>query len=296
MEKQNYLKKSLSQVPRVLSLQDRDISSPNYGCFDRGFWAWKFKDFPDASLQRAVYPLSLIYSSDFEGNIYFKNENLANWIKAGILYWAKIQHKNGSFDQAFPNEYSFGATAFTLRPLIESFLIIRERFAPTEERIVLDLIDKAARFLFKNGETHGFISNHLAGAALALYRAGKLLEDEKYKKQSRKTVKLILENQSKEGWFKEYEGPDPGYETLGIYYLAKYHKETEDGKVLEALKNSIEFLSHFIHPDGTFGGEYGSRNTEIFYPAGFEIMKNEIPLAGKMARAISEEKTIFFLR
>lgn len=292
MQKEIYLKKTLSQIPRVLSLQDRDISSRNYGCFDRSFWAWKFKDFPDASLQRAVYPLSLLYSSNFEGNIYFKNENLANWIKAGIVFWTKIQHKNGSFDQAFPNEYSFGATAFILFPIIESFLIIKERFTPAEERIVLNSIDKAAKFLLKNKETHGFVSNHLSGAASALYQAGKVLENEKYKGQSQKIVNLILKNQSKEGWFREYEGPDPGYETLGVYYLSKYYKETEDEKVLEALKKSIEFLSHFVHPDGTFGGEYGSRNTEIFYPAGFEIMKNKIPLAGKVVKAISGEKTV----
>ncbi|MDD2696642.1 MAG: hypothetical protein PHE52_00590 [Candidatus Pacebacteria bacterium] len=292
MEKEIYLKKSLKQIPRILSLQERDISSPNYGCFDRSFWAWKFKDFPDASPQRAVYPLSLIYSLNFDNNPYLRNENLAEWIKAGILYWAKIQHKNGSFDQAFPQEFSFGATAFTLYPLIESFLILKEKFSLVEEKNMLNAIDKAADFLLKHGETHGFISNHLSGAALALYRAGELLENEKYKEQSRKIINLILKNQSQEGWFKEYEGPDPGYETLGIYYLAKYYGETKDEKVLEALRRSIDFLSYFIHPDGTLGGEYGSRNTEIFYPAGFEIIKKEISIAGKIIKAISEEKTV----
>jgi len=292
MKKEIYLKKTLSQIPRVLSLQDRDVSSQNYGCFDRSFWAWKFKDFPDASLQRAVYPLSLIYSLNSEDNSYFKNENLANWIKTGMMFWTKIQHKNGSFDQAFPNEYSFGATAFTSRPLIESFLVMRGRFSPAEEKILLNSIDKAADFLFKNKETHGFISNHLSGAALALYQAGELLKNEKYKEQSQKIINLILKNQSKEGWFREYEGSDPGYETLGIYYLAEYYKKTKDEKILEALKKSIEFLSFFVHPDGTFGGEYGSRNTEIFYPAGLEIMEKYIPLAGKIKKAISEEKTV----
>ena len=46
------------------------------------------------------------------------------------------------------------------------------------------------------------------------------------------------------------------------------------------------FLSYFIHPDGTIGGEYGSRNTEIFFPAGFEILRHEIPLAGSIADTI----------
>lgn len=288
MEKELYFNKALSQIPRILSLQDRDFSSPTYGCFDREFWAWKFKDFPDASLQRAVYLLGLVYSTDSEGNQYFKNEKVGDWIKAGIMYLISRQHKNGSFDQAFPNEYSYGATAFILRPAIESFIIVREKFSLTEEKIILDFIEKAANFLLENKETHGFISNHLSGAALALLRAGKVLKNEKLKKKSQDIINSIIRNQSDEGWFLEYEGPDPGYETLGISYLAKYYRETGDEKILEALERSIEFLSYFIHPDGTIGGEYGSRNTEIFYPAGLEMIKRESALARKITEIMSE--------
>jgi hypothetical protein len=45
----------------------------------------------------------------------------------------------------------------------------------------------------------------------------------------------------------------------------------------------IEFLQYFIHPDGTVGGEYGSRNTEYFLPGGLEIVAPEYPLAGSIA-------------
>ncbi len=288
MNKKIYLQQLIREFPRLLSLQDRDPYSLTYGCFDRTYWGWKFKDFADITLQRAVYSLALVYSHDFEGNQYFQNKKLKEWIKAGIFYWIKKQHRNGSIDQAFPNEFSFGATAFTLGPLISSYLIIKKELSNQEQEQVLQAFKKASKFLLKGKETHGFISNHLAGAALSLYKAGLLFENQDYQKRAQKIINLILKNQSSEGWFQEYEGPDPGYETLGLSYLAQYYEQTKDKNVLDALVKSIEFLSYFIHPDGTLGGEYGSRNTEIFYPVGLEIIKNKIPLAQSILNHIEE--------
>ncbi len=54
-------------------------------------------------------------------------------------------------------------------------------------------------------------------------------------------------------------------------------------KVLEMLKNSLEFLAYFVHPNGTIGGEYGSRNTELYYPSGFEYLSDKIPEAASIA-------------
>jgi len=295
MKQETYLKKSIDQIPRVLSLEDRDFSSPTFGCFDRKYWSWKFKDFPDATLQRNVYPLSLVYSIDFKGNEYFKNKQVEKWIKAGILYWVSIQHKNGSFDQAFPNEYSFGATAFTLYPMIKSFLIVKNEFSSEEKKGILSAFRRAAGFLVDNNEVHGFISNHLSGAALSLDIAGEILKEEKYIKRSRELINLVLEKQSEEGWFLEYEGPDPGYETLGLSYLAKYYQRNKNQEVLRALKKSIEFLSYFVHPDGTIGGKYGSRNTELFYPAGLEIIKNGIPLSVKILEKLKKSIGLSFV-
>lgn len=296
MKNSTYIQKIFKEIPRILGLENRDFSSRTYGCFDRSYWAWKFKDFPDATMQRAVYPLSLIWKTKFNGNIYFNNRKFGDWIKSGIMFWAKIQKNNGSFDQAFPNEFSFGATAFTVYPVIESFSILSGFFSADEKKIIKDAVRKAADFLCNNIEAHGFISNHLSGAALSLYKSGCFLNEEKYKVRAKAVTDLIISNQSNEGWYKEYEGPDPGYETLGISYLARYYSETKDKNVFKSLKKAIDFLSYFLHPDGTIGGEYGSRNTEILYPAGFEIIKNEIPLAfaisKKMAKSILSESTI----
>ena len=38
-----------------------------------------------------------------------------------------------------------------------------------------------------------------------------------------------------------------------------------------------------MHPDGSYGGEYGSRNTYHFYPHGFELFADRVPEAAFIA-------------
>ena len=52
------------------------------------------------------------------------------------------------------------------------------------------------------------------------------------------------------------------------------------------IEKAIEFISYFIHPNGTFGGEYGSRNTEFIIPSGFELMIGKAKGAETIAYAI----------
>jgi hypothetical protein len=40
-----------------------------------------------------------------------------------------------------------------------------------------------------------------------------------------------------------------------------------------------------MHPDGSYGGEYGNRNTYPFYPHGFELSAHLTPRAGQIADA-----------
>ena len=45
----------------------------------------------------------------------------------------------------------------------------------------------------------------------------------------------------------------------------------------------MDFAWNFVHPDGSYGGEYGSRNTYHFYPHGFELMAPFTEKAGQIA-------------
>ncbi|PLX61349.1 MAG: hypothetical protein C0630_11285 [Sedimenticola selenatireducens] len=96
--------------------------------------------------------------------------------------------------------------------------------------------------------------------------------DVRFLKRSEEIVSQVLGKQSREGWFLEYDGADPGYQSLCMYYLSRYQCLNPTEKLATALDNSVEFLAWFSHPDGTLGGEYGSRRTNIFYPGGLSIL------------------------
>ena len=77
-ERKVYLDKSLSQIPRILSLMDRSVFSPTYGCCHRDYWLYKTSDFPDAVRQFGLHALSIVYSYKLEDNPYYKNQNITN--------------------------------------------------------------------------------------------------------------------------------------------------------------------------------------------------------------------------
>ena len=95
----------------------------------------------------------------------------------------------------------------------------------SEERAIwLSIMIKATNFLCKNDELHGFISNHRAGAACALFVMYLITGDDAYKKRAYFFINTIEKRMSqKEGWLCEYNGADPGYQTLDTYYLANFY-------------------------------------------------------------------------
>jgi len=109
-----YAKRALAQIPRLLTLQDRNSFSPTYGCFHRDYWNYKTSDFPDAVRQCGIQALALVYKYDFPGNIYKGQTKIADWAIAGLDFWGRIQHKDGSFDEFYPYERGWvGPSAFT---------------------------------------------------------------------------------------------------------------------------------------------------------------------------------------
>lgn len=283
---------SMQKCRFLLSQINRDKATQTYGCFDRRYWAWKLVDYPEATYQRNIYPLSW-YLDQPEVN---KSPHLTQVIKAGLKFTLSIQHRDGSFDQAYPNEHSYGATAFLLPDLINTYQRICEVFTTREKENIENHFTRSADFLLEGKELHGFISNHLAGAAYGLLKAYEISSDINYQQKSKEVIDSIIERQSDEGWFLEYDGADPGYQTLCMYYLARIYKTDPRPALHAALKKSLTFLQHFIHPDGTFGGEYGSRRTEIYYPGGIASLTDTFPIAASMhmfmSKAISDGKTV----
>ena len=283
-----YLSMALEKIPLLLSLEDRRGLSITYGCFDRNYWCWKFTDFPGSRFQEGVCSLALLYAYDFEGNYLFKDKRILQWLLAGMEYWAKLARRDGSFDEAYPYEQSLAATAFTAFYVGEAFLALSDEIPDRLRKKLLDIFSRAGAWLCKNDEKHGVLSNHLAVAAAALHNIYLITGDGKFKERCNYFLQKVYARQSNEGWFEEYGGADPGYQTLCSFFLAKIWQQTKDDTLLKKLESAVEFLSYFVHPNHTIGGEYASRDTEFYFPAAFEILAEKLAPAREIAQFMRE--------
>ena len=260
------LEEALSYIPKIIELLDRNPVSKTYGCFDRQFWHYRTSDFPSGMYQEYVLPLALVYRYSFPGNPYFQEPRIKEWVIAGMDYSRRFAHSDGSCDDYYPFEKALGAAAFSLYAASESYLLLG-----LDEPRLLEFLNKRAAWVMKSGET-GRLSNHHALVGLCLWNMFLLTGDEKFQKADHEKIQKVLSWQSKEGWFPEYEGCDPGYLSICVDFLAKYYQKSQDQELIEPLERAVRFMTHFLHPDGSYGGEYGSRNTFHFFPHGLEIM------------------------
>jgi len=280
----NTYKQILKQnIYKLLSLYNTDKFSSTYGYGDREFWGWKTKDFTNATLQGGVHSLAIALKL----NLFEKKEQkvIFDIVDSAILAIETIRDKNGSVTEAYPRENSFCVTALVAFDVLSAINYLENDLERSAKEKYLRIINPLIAFITKYGEEHAIISNHLATGVAAIVLWNHLTKDHNTRDQE--LLQIIYDYQSDEGWYKEYEGADPGYQTLCTYYLSSAYEITKDKKLFESLKRSAKFLSYFIHPDGTVGGLYGSRNTEVYYPAGLVSRSNEIEEFAMMAKYLT---------
>ncbi|MBW4655394.1 MAG: hypothetical protein KME20_20505 [Kaiparowitsia implicata GSE-PSE-MK54-09C] len=268
-----FAKEALAQIPIILTLGDRNPHSPTYGCFDRNFWHYKIIDFPSGMAQEFVLPLALAYDTNLPNNPFYQQPALRDWVEAGILYAARSAHADGSCDDYFPFERAGGAAAFSLLACIESY----RRMGLTSDR-PLQFFTRRADWLAHHQES-GQLANHQALIALCLEVLSRLLNTTRWDRAKVQRIETVLSWQNSEGWFQEYEGCDPGYHTLTVSCLAWLHQLAPDPQLKEALTRAVHLAAEFVHPDGSLGGEYTSRNTYNYFPYGFELVGQWLPEA-----------------
>jgi hypothetical protein len=290
-----YLEEIRVNLPRLLSLFDNDRSSISYGMGDRYHWAWGLIDFGNGTFQGAAHGLARLWAAGLWPYATPK-EIFISRIDALFHAAEKLTRNDGSLEEAFPREGSYCVTALVAFDLLCVLDLLREDLTEDHKQRWRSIIAPMITYLIHSDETHALISNHLATAVAALLRWHNLTGDKAAEEKARIQLDKILQHQSVEGWFKEYEGADPGYQSLCTYYLADVHRQRPDWNLLAPLHQSIQFLWHFAHPDGSFGGLYGSRCTRFYYPAGVMALANEIPEAAALAKfmesSIGEQKVV----
>jgi len=266
-----FAREALAQIPIILTLCDRNPHSPTYGCFDRNFWHYKIIDFPSGMAQEFVLPLALAYDTNLPNNPFYRQESLRDWVEAGILFAARSAHPDGSCDDYFPFERAGGAAAFSLLAGLESY----RRLKLQDDRM-LRFFAQRADWLAHHQES-GQLTNHQALIVLCLEILSRLLNTDQWDRAKAQRIEQVLSWQNSEGWFQEYEGCDPGYHTLTISCLSWIYDLNSDPRIREALVRAVKLAAEFVHPDGSYGGEYSSRNTYNFYPDGFERVGQWMP-------------------
>lgn len=272
-----YAFEALRALPRLILMVDKNPYSRTYGCFDRSYWHYRTMDFPCGMNQEFVLPLALAYKLPLPHNRYRGKQRLRELALAGIDYARTSSHPNGTTDDYFPFERALGALVFSLYAMTEACLELDE-----DRDSFLEFFALRGNWLLRHNET-GQLANHQAFAALALYNVYILTGEKRFLQGSGDFRDLTLSWGRGEGWFQEYEGADPGYHSCTISFLAKLWQKSGDEKLLPVLRRAAEFAGLFMHPDGSYAGEYGSRNTFHFYPHGFEVLAGHSPAAGRIA-------------
>jgi hypothetical protein len=269
-------------LPRLLGQIDTNAASRTRGVADRQFWAWKLIDFPNATPQGAVNGLAHLLSGGEQWHGIADQALLARIsdLVAGV---GKVMRRDGSLEEALPYERSFCVTALVGFDLLRA----RDDLMAKGHQGIVDMIEAAAeplaRFVIRSDEKHGFISNHIATAIAFLLRWHAISGDVKADEKAQILLGRLLAAQSDEGWFPEYDGADPGYQSLCLNYLVDAYLASGETRLKEPIRRAVGFLRHFAHPDGSFGGVYGSRATRLYYPSGLEALRAELPEAAKLA-------------
>lgn len=287
-----YAFEAIRALPRIVLMVDKNPLSPTYGCFDREFWHYRTVDFPCGMSQEFCLPLALAHRHPFPGNPYHGNQRLRELAIAAIEFAERSSHPDGSCDDYFPFERALGALVFSTYAMTEAYQVLDLRRPD-----LVDFFRRRGEWLRTHNET-GQLANHQAFAALALYNVFQITGDPVYRAASDAFRDLTLSWQHDEGWFQEYEGADPGYHSCTIAFLGKLYQKSRDPLLVAPLERAVEFAAHFMHPDGSYAGEYGSRNTYHFYPHGFEVMARFTPTAARIAetylrRSLPERRRYF---
>jgi hypothetical protein len=212
--------------------------------------------------------LALAATLPMPGNPYYQSARMIELALACIDHARSTSHRDGSCDDYFPNERALGAVTFSLYAMAESARVLGDQRPQT-----LEFLSRRAMWLASHNES-GRLTNHQAFAALALQTVHEITGDLAFRRASDAYLAIVREwFNPDEGWFWEYEGADPGYQSCTVAFLGKLYLKTGNESIrTELMEPAAHFCAHFQHPDGSYGGEYGSRNTYHFYASGFEIL------------------------
>ena len=244
-------------IPRALTQVCRDPDSANYGSWDRNFWHYKIRDFSSIILQQGGY--LLLQAARLE-EYADKAEYFKGLARASVDFWDKRAQKFGAFEEYYPYERSYPGLAFSTLAIAK---IIRDlELDPLSYKAGMHMAIKQ----LEAREELEASNQYLAGLA-ALYVLSEIMPDLVDKAILDKSLRQVLNTQSSEGWFNEYDGPDLGYLSVSIDCLWDIYDVLGSEEVLESIRKAITFIDGLLIAPQSIG-LHNSRQTDYIVPYG----------------------------
>jgi len=276
----SFAQAAFASLPRALGLEDREPGSETRGCFDRAYWHYRLSDFPSAWFQTGA--LLLAQAATLPGSPFFGNEKVRDWARAGVQFLVASANRDGSLAEVYPFERSYCATAFAA---LHASLALALLGDPASDSLV-----RIARWIAHAHPTDA--ANQVAAAAAALASVGALARDEVLVKASDARFQDLLALQSADGFFLEYGGLDPGYQSVTLSCLAHLARVRPDraDAVSAVAKRGADALRSVVREDGTYEWRTTRRRTQFLYP--FGLVRFAPDLAGRFKTGLEKGRVL----
>lgn len=271
---------AVRQVPRAMGLVDRDAPSPTAGCADRYYWHYKLHDAANARAQEACELLALAFLYRHPSNVFFGSDRVRGWAMSAVRFWENLRRGDGSFDEVYPFERSFCATAFSTLHASETLLRLGEK--------PLTDLAPVAHWLIKHDAPD--VANQQAAAAAALANLGALLGVDAFGHAAKSRAAALRADFERRGYFNEYGGADTGYASITLSALAIYADRARDAETAEWVRKLAGEIGNRLDEFGRYPYGSQSRSTRFFYPYALAWAKNNH--IGKIVRGVAEEKIL----
>ncbi len=236
--KDEMFKKLIKEVPKLI--EDFDTTTGHFG---KGIWI--------VNDQHPMYPLALVYSTEYEGNKYYKDPQILEIImKAGDALIEDMD-KNYQWEFRKKDSSTWGPIymPWTYSRWIRAYTLIKE-FMPKDRKEKWDKIFLKAFEKIKNKELKDTL-NIPAHHAMGLYIAGKTFNKPKWCEAAADNLHRVIDTQNEAGYWSEGVGPVVMYNFVYIDAIGTYYSISKDHKAYESLKRAALFHYFCTYPDGS---------------------------------------------
>jgi len=263
-------------VDRVLALRCSDTSSPQYGSFDRDFWAYRtVRGFQSGPYQHVMSGFAYLGEQQTtDTSLFFRK--LA---ESALKQWVWQRNANGSTNEWYRNEQSFCATAMGLHAATETLLILERLGQSPSSKEADEQLVISERWLARRANS--LAANQEVASLAGRWNLGALLQDRRIQARAETSLAKVINEVDQFGYLPEYGGFDIGYSLLSLDLLVSSHRAGFTDVLLLAARICKQ-LDPIVSRGGDLPFALGSRGTHHSFFGGARYFSTLIPEAARL--------------